>query len=62
MLPQGTHEFSKMIQPSELAGFARRADLSVLGLQGLTYQPFTQRYALSPDTGVNYLMVCQAAA
>lgn len=59
MLPKGTHEHAKMIRPAELAGFARQAGLTVTSLRGLVYNPVTQRYALSGDTDVNYLMACR---
>lgn len=59
MLPRGTHEYAKMIRPSELAGFCRRADLDVRQTSGLEYNPLTTRYSLSRDTSVNYLLATQ---
>jgi 2-polyprenyl-6-hydroxyphenyl methylase/3-demethylubiquinone-9 3-methyltransferase len=56
LLPRGTHEYEKFIKPSELSAAARDAGLRPLELIGLTYNPFSGRYALGPDTGVNYLM------
>ena len=55
MLPKGTHEYAKMIRPSELASYCRSADLALSQTRGLEYNPFTRRYWLSQDTSVNYL-------
>ena len=56
LLPKGTHEYAKFIKPSELADGARDADLDLLEMVGMTYNPFTQVYSLAKDTSVNYLM------
>jgi 2-polyprenyl-6-hydroxyphenyl methylase/3-demethylubiquinone-9 3-methyltransferase len=56
LLPRGTHDYAKFICPAELARFSREAGLEVADLIGMTYNPFTQVYALGRDTSVNYLM------
>ncbi len=56
MLPRGTHDYARFIKPSELATLCRRAQLTIGGLTGMTYNPFTQRYALEADASVNYMM------
>ena len=59
MLPRGTHEYSKFIKPSEMGQWAREADLNIAELMGMTYNPLTKRYKLTPnDVQVNYLMRC----
>ena len=58
MLPKGTHEFSKFIRPSELAGWVREADLEMLEIKGMTYNPFTRSYSLGKDIDVNYMVAC----
>jgi 2-polyprenyl-6-hydroxyphenyl methylase/3-demethylubiquinone-9 3-methyltransferase len=62
LLPKGTHDYARFIQPAELAGFARSAGLEVVDLVGMTYNPLTKVYALENDTGVNYLMACRKPA
>jgi len=62
LLPRGTHEFAKLIKPSELAAYCRGAGLEVQQSRGLEYNPLTQRYALTQDTSVNYLFACQKTA
>ena len=62
LLPKGTHSYDKFIKPSELAGYAREADLNMTDIIGLTYNPFTRIYRLERDTRVNYMIACQKAA
>jgi 2-polyprenyl-6-hydroxyphenyl methylase/3-demethylubiquinone-9 3-methyltransferase len=61
MLPRGTHEFSKFIRPSELADWVRRADLEILEIKGMSYNPLTRAYRLGKDIDVNYMMACTKA-
>ena len=62
LLPKGTHEYQRFIRPSELARWGREAGLAIDGFKGLAYNPLTQRFKLSDDTGVNYLLACRAPA
>jgi 2-polyprenyl-6-hydroxyphenyl methylase / 3-demethylubiquinone-9 3-methyltransferase len=59
LLPKGTHEYAKMIRPSELASFCRSAGLDLRDTKGMEHNPVTQRYWLSADTTVNYLIATQ---
>jgi 2-polyprenyl-6-hydroxyphenyl methylase/3-demethylubiquinone-9 3-methyltransferase len=61
LLPRGTHEYAKLIRPSELARWCRDAGLQVRHTRGMEYNPLTKRYWLSGDTSVNYLFACQRA-
>lgn len=56
LLPKGTHDYTKFIRPSELARWAKQADLEPEQLIGLSYNPLTQQYSLGHDTDVNYLV------
>ncbi len=56
LLPRGTHEYAKMIRPSELARFCRQAGLDLGATRGMQYNPLTRRYWLDADTSVNYLL------
>ena len=60
LLPRGTHDYAKFLQPSELATLSRQADLRVDHLIGMSYNPFSKIYSLGADTSVNYLMGCRA--
>ncbi|WP_298923984.1 bifunctional 2-polyprenyl-6-hydroxyphenol methylase/3-demethylubiquinol 3-O-methyltransferase UbiG [uncultured Ramlibacter sp.] len=59
MLPRGTHEYLKFIRPSELAAHCREAGLQLGQTRGMEYNPLTQRYWLSANTSVNYLISTQ---
>jgi 2-polyprenyl-6-hydroxyphenyl methylase/3-demethylubiquinone-9 3-methyltransferase len=61
MLPRGTHEYAKMIRPSELASYCRQAGLDVRHTSGMEYNPLNKRYSMSTDTSVNYLLATQKA-
>lgn len=56
MLPRGTHEYAKLVKPSELAGYCRASGLSLQQTRGMEYNPLTRHYWLSADTSVNYLL------
>lgn len=55
ILPRGTHEYAKLIRPSELAASCRAAGLDVTHTCGLEHNPLTRRYWLGNDTSVNYM-------
>lgn len=61
MLPRGTHEYAKLIKPSELASYCRTAGLQLQESRGMQYNPLTRHYWLSADTSVNYLMAYRKA-
>jgi len=56
LLPIGTHDYARFIQPAELARYARNAGLVPSAISGMTYNPLTGIYRLAPETSVNYLM------
>jgi 2-polyprenyl-6-hydroxyphenyl methylase/3-demethylubiquinone-9 3-methyltransferase len=62
LLPRGTHQYSRLIRPSELARWARAAGLELVDLAGLEYNPATRRARVSADTSVNYLAHFRRAA
>jgi 2-polyprenyl-6-hydroxyphenyl methylase/3-demethylubiquinone-9 3-methyltransferase len=59
LLPKGTHEYARLIKPSELADWVRAEGLSLNQMKGMGYNPFTRVYAMNSDTDVNYLMATQ---
>ena len=56
LLPKGTHEYKKFIKPSQLQTWANSNGLSFDSIIGMTYNPITQKYKLSQDTSVNYIV------
>jgi 2-polyprenyl-6-hydroxyphenyl methylase/3-demethylubiquinone-9 3-methyltransferase len=59
MLPKGTHDYAKFLKPSELAQSCRNANLNVVDLIGMSYNPISKVYSLGKDTDVNYMMACR---
>ncbi len=59
LLPKGTHEYEKLIKPSELSEYARSAGLELQRIIGLHYNPLTQHYKLAPGVDVNYMIHCK---
>ncbi len=57
LLPKGTHEYAKLIKPSELHGFCHNAQLTLIDMVGIHYNPLTNRFHLNQNPDVNY-MVC----
>lgn len=62
LVPKGTHEYARLIRPSELARYCRDAGLDSAGSRGLEYNPITRRYRLSADTSVNYMLATRKPA
>ena len=56
LVPRGTHEYERLLKPSELARFARAAGLDVADIAGLQYDPLREQCSLTRDPSVNYLM------
>jgi 2-polyprenyl-6-hydroxyphenyl methylase/3-demethylubiquinone-9 3-methyltransferase len=56
LLPKGTHEYRKLIRPSELDEWSRAAGLDLRDSIGLHYNPFTKDYSLGGNLDVNYMM------
>jgi 2-polyprenyl-6-hydroxyphenyl methylase/3-demethylubiquinone-9 3-methyltransferase len=56
LVPRGTHEYERLLKPSEVARFARAAGLEVVDIAGLKYDPLREQCSLNQDPSVNYLM------
>jgi 2-polyprenyl-6-hydroxyphenyl methylase / 3-demethylubiquinone-9 3-methyltransferase len=55
-LPRGTHNWARFVRPSEAARPLRRAGLRIEDLSGVVYDPLRDRFALSRDAAVNYML------
>lgn len=55
-LPRGTHEWSKFVTPAEMRGMMQAAGLAPGELTGVAYNPLADKWALSADSAVNYMM------
>jgi 2-polyprenyl-6-hydroxyphenyl methylase/3-demethylubiquinone-9 3-methyltransferase len=59
-LPRGTHDWRRFVRPSELAAALRRHGAAPIEIRGVAYQPLADRWALSADLDVNYMMVSRS--
>ncbi len=62
LLPAGTHEYRRLIRPSELSKWARSCGLTTCDMIGLHYNPVSGQYWLGPGVDVNYLSHCRPMA
>jgi 2-polyprenyl-6-hydroxyphenyl methylase/3-demethylubiquinone-9 3-methyltransferase len=58
-LPRGTHRWDKFITPDELAVAIEGGGLRVAGETGVVYNLLSDRWQLSRDTDVNYMVVAE---
>ena len=56
IVPRGTHEYARLIRPSELTTVLRRAGAEVLEIKGMRYNPLTAVASLHAHPNVNYLL------
>jgi len=58
-VPRGTHQWDKFVTPVELETAIEDSGLRVTGERGVIYNPFADRWQLSSDMDVNYMLVAQ---
>lgn len=61
-LPRGTHDWHKFVTPDELAAALARQGFSETDRRGVVYNPFADRWSLSADTDVNYMIAATGRA
>jgi 2-polyprenyl-6-hydroxyphenyl methylase/3-demethylubiquinone-9 3-methyltransferase len=61
-LPAGTHEWSKFVTPEEARAAIVGASLDVEPPIGVSYSPLADRWSISSDTAVNYMLVATRRA
>jgi len=58
-VPAGTHDWRKFLKPEEIRDFLAGEPVLVRGPFGVAYSPLSDRWSLSADTDVNYLMTVE---
>ena len=58
-LPRGTHQWSKFVTPDELTKVLLDNRLVITEQTGVVYSPFADRWSLSSDMDVNYMVVAE---
>ncbi|MGB9366043.1 MAG: bifunctional 2-polyprenyl-6-hydroxyphenol methylase/3-demethylubiquinol 3-O-methyltransferase UbiG [Xanthobacteraceae bacterium] len=61
-LPRGTHSWDKFVTPDELEIAMERAGLRTTDERGVIYNLLADRWELSTDTDVNYMVLGERAA
>jgi 2-polyprenyl-6-hydroxyphenyl methylase/3-demethylubiquinone-9 3-methyltransferase len=61
-LPRGTHRWDKFVTPNELEIALTQGGLRLSGETGVIYHPLADRWQLSSDMGVNYMLTAEKAA
>jgi 2-polyprenyl-6-hydroxyphenyl methylase/3-demethylubiquinone-9 3-methyltransferase len=59
-LPRGTHQWSKFVTPDELAHHLHADKLAITEQTGVVYSPLADRWGLSSDMDVNYMVVAES--
>jgi 2-polyprenyl-6-hydroxyphenyl methylase/3-demethylubiquinone-9 3-methyltransferase len=61
-LPRGTHQYEKFVTPAELAQHLRGLKLGITEQAGIVYNPIADRWSISSDMDVNYMVVAETEA
>jgi 2-polyprenyl-6-hydroxyphenyl methylase/3-demethylubiquinone-9 3-methyltransferase len=61
-LPRGTHQWDKFVTPQELERAYEAAGLDVTAERGVIYNLLADRWQLSSDMDVNYMLVGERRA
>ncbi|MBI4275991.1 MAG: bifunctional 2-polyprenyl-6-hydroxyphenol methylase/3-demethylubiquinol 3-O-methyltransferase UbiG [Rhizobiales bacterium] len=60
-LPRGTHQWNKFVTPDELEAAMTDAGLCIVDERGVIYNFFADRWQLSDDMDVNYMLTAERA-
>ncbi len=58
-LPRGTHQWDKFVTPDELAQHLAHNRLAITEQAGVVYNPLADRWSISSDMDVNYMVVAE---
>ena len=58
-LPRGTHQFHKLVRPDELEKALAPTGMTITDRAGVAYNPLADRWHLSKDLDVNYMVLAQ---
>ena len=58
-LPRGTHQWEKFVTPEELSLHLSRNGLAMTDQSGVVFNPLADRWSLSSDMDVNYMVVAE---
>nr|CAD6432861.1 bifunctional 2-polyprenyl-6-hydroxyphenol methylase/3-demethylubiquinol 3-O-methyltransferase UbiG [Rhizobium sp. Q54] len=58
-LPKGTHQYEKLVRPDELEAPLAASGMDVVHRTGVFFNPLQDRWNLSPDMDVNYMLLAK---
>ncbi|AGA64269.1 3-demethylubiquinone-9 3-methyltransferase [Liberibacter crescens BT-1] len=58
-LPKGTHHYKKLVTPEELNHLLLENNMNILDCTGVTFNILCNKWKLSQNTDVNYMMLAQ---
>lgn len=61
IIPRQTHDYDKLIKPSELSAMVRAEGFETVSISGLHYQPLTRAASLQRSVDINYLLSSRKA-
>jgi len=61
-LPRGTHQWERFVTPNELEIALEQSGMRIAGETGVIYNLLADRWQLSTDMDVNYMVVAERAA
>lgn len=61
-VPRGTHRWDRFVTPEELSAHLKAADFTIRATEGLAYDPLRDRWQLTTDTDVNYMIAAARPA
>ena len=61
-LPRGTHQWDKFVTPEELESALQSGGLRRIGESGIIYNLLADKWQLSPDMDVNYMLATEKPA
>jgi 2-polyprenyl-6-hydroxyphenyl methylase/3-demethylubiquinone-9 3-methyltransferase len=61
-LPRGTHQWDKFVTPNELEIAIAQTGMHVIGETGVIYNLLADRWQLSSDMDVNYMVIAEKPA
>jgi 2-polyprenyl-6-hydroxyphenyl methylase/3-demethylubiquinone-9 3-methyltransferase len=61
-LPRGTHQYEKLVRPEEIERPLEASGLHIIHRTGVFFNPLQDRWNLSPDMDVNYMLLAKREA
>jgi 2-polyprenyl-6-hydroxyphenyl methylase/3-demethylubiquinone-9 3-methyltransferase len=58
-LPRGTHRWDKFVTPNELEIALEMAAMQITGESGVLYNPLADRWQITSDMDVNYMVIAE---